>query len=191
LCGVTRAADAAAIIVHLVIRFGFQTESHLSKIPLLVTLGLGGTPLVYELLRKTLRREFGSDLLAGISIVTSVLLGEYLAGSIVVLMLSGGETLENYALQSASSVLAALAKRMPSIAHRKRDSQVLDMSLEDVVVGDTLVIYPHDIRPSRRVPQSPRHRPDKYHEDKSRAYRPRRHPPATYPRLENPVYGGL
>src|SRR5206468_2640743 len=37
------------------------------------------------------RREFGSDLLAGISIVASVLLGEYLAGSVVVLMLSGGE----------------------------------------------------------------------------------------------------
>ena len=87
---------------------------------MLATLALGGLPLLYDLLRKLLKREFGSDLLGGISIITSVLLGEYLAGSIIVLMLSGGEALESYALRSASSVLAALAKRMPSIAHRKR-----------------------------------------------------------------------
>ena len=100
-----------------------------------------------ELARNLLRREFGSDLLAGISIVTSVLLGEYLAGSIVVLMLSGGEALENYAVRNASSVLRALAKRMPSVAHRKRDSAISDVALDDIAVGDTLVVYPHDICP--------------------------------------------
>jgi hypothetical protein len=42
---------------------------------LVLALALGGVPLVLELLLKLLRREFGSDLLAGISIVTSVLLG--------------------------------------------------------------------------------------------------------------------
>ena len=119
--------------------------------PLLVVLAFGGIPLVYELLKKLLRREFGSDLLAGISIVTSVLLGEYLAGAIVVLMLSGGEVLESYALASASSVLGALAKRMPSIAHRKRNSEILDVALEDISVGDTLVLYPHEICPADGV----------------------------------------
>ena len=92
------------------------------------TLAIGGLPLLYDLLRKLLKREFGSDLLGGISIVTSVLLGEYLAGSIIVLMLSGGEALESYAVRSASSVLAALAKRMPSVAHRKRDAEIVDVA---------------------------------------------------------------
>jgi heavy metal translocating P-type ATPase len=86
-------------------------------------------------------------LLAGISIVTSVLLGEYLAGSIVVLMLAGGETLETYALRSASSVLRALAKRMPSLAHRKQGSEIIDAALDTIATGDTLVVYPHDICP--------------------------------------------
>ncbi len=76
--------------------------------------------MLAELLGKLLKREFGSDLLGGISIITSVILGEYLAGSIIVLMLAGGEALESYALRSASSVLAALAKRVPSIAHLKK-----------------------------------------------------------------------
>ena len=76
---------AAAILVHLILRFALQMSPGVYQIPLLATLALGGIPLVYELLKNLLRREFGSDLLAGISIVTSVVLGEYLAGSIVVL----------------------------------------------------------------------------------------------------------
>ncbi len=110
--------SVASILLYLLLQFGLGQGSEISQIPLLATFVFGGIPLVYELLVKLWKREFGSDLLAGISIVSSLLLGEYLAGAIVVLMLAGGEALENYALRSASSVLAALAKRMPSVAHR-------------------------------------------------------------------------
>jgi heavy metal translocating P-type ATPase len=141
------ALSITAIASHLLLRFWLHATPGIYLIPLLATLVLGGLPMLYDLLRKLLKREFGSDLLGGISIITSVLLGEYLAGSIIVLMLAGGEALESYALRSASSVLAALAKRVPSIAHRKRDSEISDVALQDVAVGDTLVIYPHDICP--------------------------------------------
>src|SRR5665647_107082 len=144
---VIAALSIVAILLSLVLRFGFHTPPGTYQIPLLATLVVGGLPLLYDLLRKLLKREFGSDLLGGISIITSILLGEYLAGSIIVLMLSGGEALESYALLSASSVLAALAKRMPSIAHRKQESEIVDVALQEVVVDDTLVIYPHDICP--------------------------------------------
>lgn len=144
---VIAALTIVAILLHLALRFAFHAPPGTYQVPLLATLVLGGLPLLYDLARKLLKRQFGSDLLGGISIVTSVLLGEYLAGSIIVLMLAGGEALESYALRSASSVLAALAKRMPSVAHRKRESQLLDVELQDVAVGDTLVIYPHDICP--------------------------------------------
>jgi len=141
----------AAIVLHLVLRFGLKTAAETYRIPLLAILFLGGLPLIHDLLRKLRRREFGSDLLGGISIITSVLLGEYLAGSIIVLMLSGGEALEAYALRNASSVLSALAKRMPSIAHRKQSMNTVDVSLEEIAVGDTLVIYPHEICPADGV----------------------------------------
>ena len=144
---VIAAFSIVAIVLYLVLRFGFHAAPGVSRIPLLATLVIGGLPQLFDLLRKLLKREFGSDLLGGISIVTSVLLGEYLAGSIIVLMLSGGEALESYALRSASSVLAALAKRMPSVAHRKQESVIVDVQLHDVAVGDTLVIFPHDICP--------------------------------------------
>jgi len=136
-----------AILLHLLLRFAFRCTPGTYHIPLLVMLALGGLLLLYDLLRKLLKREFGSDLLGGISIVTSICLGQYLAGSIIVLMLSGGEALESFALRSASSVLAALAKRMPSIAHRKRNTEIVDVILPEVALGDTLVIYPHDLCP--------------------------------------------
>jgi len=141
-----------AIAVHLLLRFGIQTEAAfqdfpLHQLPLIAALLFGGVPLIFELLVKVVRREFGSDLLAGISIVTSVLLGEYLAGTLVVLMLSGGEALEAYAVRSASSVLEALARRVPSVAHRKQDGQLAEVTLEDVSIGDTLVVFPHEICP--------------------------------------------
>ncbi len=132
-------------------RFGFHSRAETYRLPLLAALGLGGLPLLYELLLKLMRREFGSDLLGGISIITSVILGEYLAGSIIVLVLSGGEALEGYALRGASSVLAALAKRMPSIAHRKSAAEIRDMALAEIAVGDTLVVYPHEICPADGV----------------------------------------
>jgi heavy metal translocating P-type ATPase len=149
---VIAALAIAAIACHLLLRFRLGTSATVLgvrriDVPLLVALTLGGVPLVFELLVKVARREFGSDLLAGISIVTSVLLREYLAGTLVVLMLSGGQALEAYAVRSASSVLAALARRMPSVAHRRVSGHVEDVSLDAVAVGDTLVVFPHESCP--------------------------------------------
>jgi len=140
-----------AIACHLLLRFAFAPrmiagDLSLDQLPLLAALALS-LPLVFDLFLKLLRAEFGSDLLAGISIVTSVLLGEYLAGALVVLMLSGGAALEAFAVRSASSVLQALARRMPSVAHRKQADAVADVALDDVAVGETLVIFPHEICP--------------------------------------------
>lgn len=135
------------ITVSLVLRFVFRTPDASYQAPLLAVLVLGGIPLIYGLLGNLLRLQFGSDLLAGISIITSVILGEYMAGSIVVLMLSGGEALESYAMRSASSVLSALAKRMPSTAHRKVESRIEDVLVGEIRVGDSLVVYPHDVCP--------------------------------------------
>ena len=117
------------------------------SIPLLAVLVLGGIPLIYQLIAKLGRGDLGADLLAGISIVTAVLLDEYLTASLVVLMLSSGIVLESYAVRKASSVLEALAKRMPSVAHRKVKDILTDITIELVDIGDTLLILPHEICP--------------------------------------------
>ena len=119
----------------------------LAELPLVAMLALGGVPLVWGLLRKLFAGTFGSDLLAGISIVTSILLGEYLAGVLVVLMLSGGEALESRAVSRAGDVLNALARRMPTLAHKKSAAGLTDVALAEVAVGDLIVVLPHEICP--------------------------------------------
>ncbi|MDF1850895.1 MAG: heavy metal translocating P-type ATPase [Verrucomicrobiales bacterium] len=137
----------AAIAIHLVLRFGLNHEPSISNLPLWVAYLFGGVPLVWGLLGNLWRREFGSDLLAGLSIVTAMLLGEYLAGTLVILMLSGGEALEAFAVRNASSVLKALAKRMPSVAHRKSGTSFEEIQLDEIEVGDLLEVLPHEICP--------------------------------------------
>ena len=75
------------------------------------------------------------------------MLREYLVAAIVVLMLSGGEALEEFATARASSVLDALARRMPSIAHRKEAGGLVDVKLADIRIGDELTVLPHEICP--------------------------------------------
>ncbi|MBI4056898.1 MAG: cadmium-translocating P-type ATPase [Elusimicrobia bacterium] len=135
------------ISLHLLFRYLLRTPPFLWLLPLHVVLLLGGVPLLAKLSARLWARDLGSDLLAGVSIVISGLMGEYLVGSILVLMMSGGGALEQLARRRASAVLEALARRMPQVAHRKQDSALLDIPLEEVRVDDTLVVFPHEICP--------------------------------------------
>jgi heavy metal translocating P-type ATPase len=112
------------------------------------SLVLAGLPLVVGLARGALRGEWGADLLAGISIATSLLLQEALAGLLVVTMLAGGMWLESMAVGKASSALRALADRMPRVAHRWAEGQApVDVAVEEVQPGDELLVLPHEVVP--------------------------------------------
>jgi heavy metal translocating P-type ATPase len=136
-----------AISLHLILRYGTGAPERRALLPLFAALLVGGLPLVFELAKKLIKKEFGSDLLAGVSILAAVLLGQFLVATIVVLMLSGGAALEFYATAKASSVLDALARRVPSTAHRVEGSKVIDVKLEEIRIGDVLTIFPHEICP--------------------------------------------
>src|ERR1700676_2375376 len=137
----------AGILLHLFLRYLLRSPRIAWQVPLIAVLIIGGVPLLIPLTQKLFAREFGSDHLAGISIITSVILGEYLVAAIVVLMLSGGTAFEQFASRRASSVLDALAKRMPQVAHRKCGPELSDVRLGDIAVGDMLVVFPHEICP--------------------------------------------
>src|SRR5690606_27939867 len=90
-------------------------------VPLVAIVVVGGVPLVWEIIKDLVARTPGADLLAAIAIVTAVLLDEWLVAAIIVLMLSGGEALEEAATARATRVLEALAQRAPTLAHRLVD----------------------------------------------------------------------
>jgi cation transport ATPase len=136
----------ATILVYLLLRFACQAHA-LDVWPLYIALMAGGVPLPVRLVRQGFQLELGSDWLAGISMITAVLLHEYLVASIVVLMLSGGSALEHYATRRASSALSALAKRMPTTAHRVTGSSSEAVNAQQIVSGDLLAVFPHEICP--------------------------------------------
>src|SRR5688572_23688323 len=141
------AMAAGCIALHLALRYAISTPSYINLFPLLLLMVLGGIPLALDLAAKLRAKEFGADLLAGVSLVTSLLLGEYLVGAVVVLMLAGGIALERFATRRASADLRALAKRAPQIAHRQSPSGIEDLELSQVKIGDQLVVLPHEICP--------------------------------------------
>lgn len=116
-------------------------------LPLQIVMWISVVPVTFQVARKALKNDFGADILAVIALLTSLALAEYLAGTLIVLMLSGGAVLEQYAVRKASSVLEALARRMPSIAHRKHGTKIEDTAISDIQIGDLVVVFPHETAP--------------------------------------------
>lgn len=96
----------------------------------------------------TLREHsFGIDILAVTAIVSTVAVGEYWAALVVCLMLTGGEALEDYAEGRASAELTALLEGAPTVAYRKADGGIEQIDVDEVAVGDELVVRPHEAVP--------------------------------------------
>lgn len=105
------------------------------------------------MVRDVMRGHVGLDVLAVVAMVATLAVGEYVAALIVVLMLSGGEALEDYASRRAKKELTALLDRSPRIAHviRRPDDaatdEVTDAAADDVRIGDVLLVRPSEIVP--------------------------------------------
>lgn len=117
------------------------------NIPLFVPIIFGGIPLLLQIAIKLVKGNLGADVLAALAIVTSVILQEYLASVFIILMLATGEILELYAMRKASSVLLALAERMPATAHRKIEQRIETIPLDKIQINDEIVVYPHETCP--------------------------------------------
>ncbi|MFE4949439.1 heavy metal translocating P-type ATPase [Leifsonia sp. NPDC056665] len=91
--------------------------------------------------------RFGLDILAITAIVATVLVGEFVAALIVVLMLTGGDALEDYANRRAKRELDALLTRAPQLAHLVVDGGYREVPVDQVEVGDALLVRPSEIVP--------------------------------------------
>jgi heavy metal translocating P-type ATPase len=116
--------------------------------PLMVVSVLVAVPLAVDVAKGLVERRLGADVLGLIAIVAAALMHEWLVVGVIALMVSGGRALEDAASARASAVLAALARRSPTLAHRRTDAgELLDIEVTDVQVGDEVVVLPHEICP--------------------------------------------
>lgn len=105
----------------------------------------GGIPLTVTTARNMLHGRFYVDTVATLAIIGAVILGEYLAGALVVLMQSGGEALEDYGLRRANRSLDNLLRRAPNVAHRRCGTEFVDVPAAALQIGDTILVRPGDI----------------------------------------------
>ncbi|MGE5309726.1 MAG: heavy metal translocating P-type ATPase [Sphaerimonospora mesophila] len=97
---------------------------------------------------QTLRSgNYGVDILAITAIGATIAVGQFWAALVIVLMLTGGETLEDFADRRAKRELSALLDRAPQIAHIVRGQDIIDVPVTDVQPGQTLIVKPHEIVP--------------------------------------------
>lgn len=102
----------------------------------------------WQMIRAMMRGHVGLDVLAVTAIIATVVVGEYWASIVIVLMLAGGEALEDYAAGRAERELSALLEHVPQVAHRYRaDGSIEDVPASDVRVGDKLLVRPSEIVP--------------------------------------------
>ena len=74
-------------------------------------------------------------------------LGENLAGVVVAVMYAGGNVLEDFAVARAERDLKSLIDRAPRIAHRRHDSTITDIPVEQVAVGDIILVRAGEVIP--------------------------------------------
>lgn len=104
-------------------------------------------PALLWVLAALRRGHAGVDLIAVLSLVGTMLVGEYLAGSLIAVMLAGGRALEAAAERRASHDLRALLEHAPRFARRRMDSEVAVISLDEVAVDDLLLVGPGEVIP--------------------------------------------
>lgn len=110
-------------------------------------LGLTGLPIVARTVAGLLRGRFAADVVATLSIVGALVLGHPVAGLVIVLMQSGGEALEEYAAGRASAAVRHLEAMAPRLAHRVRDGSASDIPVDEILVGDELLVRPGELVP--------------------------------------------
>ncbi|MGA9838373.1 MAG: heavy metal translocating P-type ATPase [Gemmatimonadaceae bacterium] len=106
-----------------------------------------GAPVVWRTVRGALSGHFATDVVAMLAIVGAVAIGQPLAGLVIVLMQTGGEALEHYAEGRASRAIHELEAAAPRTAHRLDGSGVTDIVVDDVQVGDLLMVRAGELVP--------------------------------------------
>ncbi|MDT2759112.1 heavy metal translocating P-type ATPase [Enterococcus xiangfangensis] len=133
-------------IIALILEFGFQQNQWAFWLVSII----GGIMTISMLIGmiKTLRSgKYGVDILAVTAIVATLMVGDYWASLVVLIMLTGGDSLEDYASHQASRELRSLLDNSPQVAHRIDGEEITELTIEEVRVGDLILVKPGELVP--------------------------------------------
>lgn len=108
---------------------------------------LGGARILYHTLEGLFERKIGADLALTIACLAAIVLGEHSVAALVVFIALCGESIEGYTVDRAASAIRRVFNLCPAQAHVLRDGAELDVPVEQVAVGESVVV-----RPGERIP---------------------------------------
>lgn len=132
--------------VALVLAFGLQ-QSMAAQVLVTVAGSLVALSMFFEMIKTLRSGKYGVDLLAIMAIVATLAVGEYWASLMVLVMLTGGDSLEDYATRKAGQELKSLLDNSPQNAHLVSADRLEDIAVEKIAVGDQLLVKPGELVP--------------------------------------------
>jgi len=132
-------------LVYYFVNFLFFNISN--NLILYFVIAIGGLPIIWQIFSKLLKFNIGADLIAFIALILAIYLNENVTAVLIILMISSGQTLEEYATHKACFVLESLEKRIPKNAHFQDKNNYHDIPINDIKIGDKIAILPHEICP--------------------------------------------
>src|SRR5690606_26226763 len=133
-------------LVALVLEFILK-EPHYAKILITATGILMSIVLLKGMIDVLRSGNFGVDILAISAIAATLAVGNYWAALIILIMITGGDSLEDYAQKKARKDLKSLLDNTPRIAHKKTGNDLHDVPVEDIKIGDIIIVKPKEIIP--------------------------------------------
>jgi heavy metal translocating P-type ATPase len=103
--------------------------------------------LAISIVRDLLSGRAGVDAVAFVSMSAALALGEMLAGAVIAVMYAGGGALEDFAIGRAERELKSLVDRAPRFAHRRVEASFEDAPIEQVSIGDAILVRAGEIVP--------------------------------------------
>ena len=136
-------------VIALLVSLGFEFSKYftIARWILAVVAIIEVIPLLWGMFQDLREGTYGIDILAATAIISSVILKQDWAGMVIVLMLTGGESLEDYAERRAKTELDALLKSAPKKAHLLKNNKVVDVKVSQVQAKQKIVIRPGEVVP--------------------------------------------
>ena len=107
--------------------------------------GIMSLSMLIDMIKTLKSGQYGVDILAISAIIATLLVGDYWASLMILIMLTGGESLEDYASKQASRELRSLLDNSPKIAHRLIGHELEDVPVEALKIGDVVVVRPDEM----------------------------------------------
>jgi heavy metal translocating P-type ATPase len=133
-------------IIAIILDFGFKQPT-LTRLLVTVTGAILAISMFIEMIKTLRSGRYGVDLLAIIAIASTLIIGQYWASLIIVVMLVGGESLEDYAAHRASRELHKLLENSPTFAHKKVGDSYEDTPIDDIDIDDVLLVKASEVVP--------------------------------------------